>query len=281
MEDNKKQDEDMLQESLSGDEASDVPVGNFVAGDSNEEPAEHDEEAIAADAEALSEETPTVDEATPPVEETPVIEEPAPAEEEPTEDEQETPVVEESVEVEQEEVQPSEDEPVVEPAAKDEVQAGGDPTDLTVEGADEPAEVPEMSVSAIAAANVAEAEESAPPSIADEAATEAMTTHDKSGASTHVAIVIAILVALVLIGLVYAAFLSSSDDTNEPAVTNGASATAEEVVEDQPVEVEADTSPITDEELQVEADQLVTDLEELNDALDFIEGSLDDESLGL
>ena len=90
------------------------------------------------------------------------------------------------------------------------------------------------------------------------------------------AIVIAILVALALIGLGYSAFLSDSDDGESSNAD-----TSEEMTAEQEAPV-VDTSPIESaDEVTTEVNELTEDIESLSDDLDFDESELSDEALDL
>ena len=126
-------------------------------------------------------------------------------------------------------------------------------------------------------AEAAEAEE-APKSIAEEAAADTDESKPQKESTNgpakglSMAIVIAILVALALIGLGYSAFLSENDEpetdsqlTSQPAV--------EQTDEVQPVE--------SAEEVTSEIDEITSEIESLTDDTDFSDDGLSDENLGL
>lgn len=103
-------------------------------------------------------------------------------------------------------------------------------------------------------------------------AVEVRAVHDRAGAHMSIAIVLAVLVALVLIGLGYAAYVSMNEDDDS---------NLENTEEIQQADTEEDTTgPIESNELESEIDEIEDEINSLDDS-EYDSSQLSDESLGL
>lgn len=93
--------------------------------------------------------------------------------------------------------------------------------------------------------------------------------HQK-GARATVAIIVAVLVSLILIGVGYMAYQSDTEEVDTSQETSDAT---------EPANVEAE--PVDATELQESTEEIDSLVEELDENSDFAEDSLSDDSLGL